>query len=358
MPDVFRLRDDLDSLPPYVPGARPPAGRKVYKLSSNENAFPPLPGVASAVADAAADLNRYPDMAATELCDALGEHVGVGEERIVVGNGSVAVLETLLLASCRPGDEVVFAWRSFEAYPIAVHVAGATAVPVPLTPQARHDLPAMAAAVTPDTRAVLLCSPNNPTGPAIRDAELRAFLAAVPPTVLVVLDEAYTDFVTAPEAAAGLTLLDEHPNLVLLRTFSKAYGLAGLRVGYAVARPSLVRGLRSASTPFGVNSLAQAAALAALRSPDEVREQCGHIITARDEITAALREHGWHVPDAQGNFYWLPLGDHTQSFAAEALSAGAVVRAFGDEGVRVSIGEDEGNAIVLELATQWRHRNP
>jgi len=354
MAPAFRFRADIDSLPVYVPGQRPPAGHSTYKLSSNENPFPPSAAVLAAVADAAADLNRYPDMYATELVGAIAAHLGTQPERVAVGNGSVAVLETILRAACRPGDEVVHAWRSFEAYPIAVQVAGATGVPVPLREDGSHDLAAMADAITDRTRVVLVCSPNNPTGTVVHDDEMRAFLARVPREVLVVVDEAYIEFVRDREAADGLALAAEFKNVLVLRTFSKAYGLAGLRVGYAVARPRLIRGLRSASTPFGVNALAQTAALAALREADAVAHRCERIVGERSRVLGELRAMGWTVPEAQGNFYWLELGRRTASFAREAASHGAIVRAFDGEGVRVSVGEIEGNNSVLRLAEEWQ----
>jgi histidinol-phosphate aminotransferase len=352
-----RLRPDIDALPAYVPGERPTVGMQVYKLSSNEIAFPPLPAIGAALVDAAADLNRYPDMSATQLTEALGARHGVGADRVTVGNGSVAVLQHILTAVCEPGDEVVMAWRSFEAYPIAVQVAGARAVMVPVDAEGRHDLPAMAAAVTDRTRVVLLCSPNNPTGPALTQTELRAFLTAVPASVMVVLDEAYIDFVTAPDPTDGPALLGEHKNLVVLRTFSKAYGLAGLRVGYALARRRLTAGFRAASTPFGVNTMGMAAALAALQAEDQVRERVAEVITERDRVAAALREQGWTIPDAQGNFVWLDLGRRATAFADHTKSRGVLVRAFAGDGVRVSIGEPEGNDLFLALAGDWASRS-
>ncbi|HLS73760.1 MAG TPA: histidinol-phosphate transaminase [Actinomycetaceae bacterium] len=354
MAPAFRFRADLESLPAYVPGQRPPAGMSAFKLSSNENPFPPSAAVISAVVDAAADLNRYPDMAAGQLVEALAGRLGVSPERLAVGNGSVAVLETVLTAACAPGDEVVYAWRSFEAYPIAVQVAGATGVPVPLTDDGRHDLTAMAAAITDRTRVVLVCSPNNPTGTVVRAPEMRDFLAKVPREVLVVLDEAYVEFVTDDDAADGLALAAEFKNVLLLRTFSKAYGLAGLRVGYAIARPRLIRGLRAAATPFGVNALGQAAAVAALREADEVATRCARIVTERERVVARLEELGQAVPRTEANFYWLDLGRRATSFAREAAASGAMVRAFDGEGVRVSIGEPEGNDAVLELVASWQ----
>ncbi len=356
MAPAFRFREDIHSLPAYVPGQRPPAGGSAYKLSSNENPFPPSPAVLSAVSDAAADLNRYPDMYATELVGAIAAHLGTEAERIAVGNGSVAVLETVLKAACGPGDEVVHAWRSFEAYPIAIQVAGATGVPVPLRADGSHDLTAMADAITERTRVVLVCTPNNPTGTVVHDDEMRAFLARVPREVLVVVDEAYVEFVRDGAATDGLALAAEFKNVLVLRTFSKAYGLAGLRVGYAVARPRLIRGLRAASTPFGVNALGQAAALAALRETDLVRDRCDRIVQERARVVAALRAAGWTVPETQGNFYWLAVGRHAAAFARESALSGAMVRAFDGEGVRVSVGENEGNDAVIDLARQWLGR--
>ncbi|WP_129339886.1 histidinol-phosphate transaminase [Cellulomonas endophytica] len=348
------LRRALSELPPYVPGARVPVGAAAFKLSSNENPFPPLPSVVAAVVDAAADLNRYPDMYATDLVEALAEHHGVRPDQVVAGCGSVAVLEHVLDAVCETGDEVVLPWRSFEAYPIAVRLAGAVPVPVPLAPGARLDLPAMAAAVTPRTRVVLVCTPNNPTGPAVHAAELDALLAAVPGDVLVVVDEAYVEFVRDPDAVDGLAVLAEHPNVVVLRTFSKAYGLAGLRVGYALARARLAAGVRAASTPFGVNALAQVAALASLRAGAEMRTRVEAVVAERARMLAGLREQGWDVPASEANFVWLPLGDGASAFAAAAGEAGVLVRPFAGDGVRVSVGEPEATDLLLGVTSRMR----
>jgi len=344
------LRRAFADLPAYVPGARAAVGAAAYKLSSNENPYPPLPSVLAAIADAAVDVNRYPDMYATELTEAIAHRLGVAPESVVAGTGSVAVLGHLLTAMCEAGDEVVLPWRSFEAYPIAVTLAHAQQVRVPVGPDGRLDLPAMAAAVTGRTRVVLVCTPNNPTGPAVRDAELREFLAAVPRDVLVVVDEAYVEFVRDPEAADGLALLAEHPNVVVLRTFSKAYGLAGLRVGYAVARPRLAAGIRTASTPFGVSHVAQLAALASLRVEGELLARVDTIVAERTRMLTGLRDQGWDVPDSQANFVWLPLGDRATTFAERCGQAGALVRPFAGDGVRISVGEREATDIFLEVA--------
>jgi histidinol-phosphate aminotransferase len=329
-------------------------GAAAFKLSSNENPFPPLPSVVAAIVDAAMDVNRYPDMYATELTRAVASRLGVAPETIVMGNGSVAVLAHVLAAVVDAGDEVLYPWRSFEAYPIAVSVAGGVGVPVPVADDGRLDLPAIAAAVTPRTRVVLVCTPNNPTGPAVHADELAALLDAVPRNVLVVLDEAYVEFVRDPLAADGLAMFAAHPNVVVLRTFSKAYGLAGLRVGFAVARPRLAGGIRAVSTPFGVSHVAQLAALASLAAADELLARVAAIVDERARMLAGLRAQGWSVPDSQANFVWLPLGDRAAAFAAAATRAGVVVRPFAGDGVRVSVGEREATDVLLEFTATFR----
>jgi histidinol-phosphate aminotransferase len=351
------LRPAVAALPAYVPGARVAPGAAAFKLSSNENPYPPLPSVVAAIADAAADVNRYPDMYATELVEALADGLGVSAAEVVVGNGSVAVLAHVLQTVVEPGDEVVYPWRSFEAYPIAVAVAGGTSVQVPLQTGAalgRLDLSAMAAAITERTRVVMVCTPNNPTGPAVHRDELDAFLAAVPSHVLVVLDEAYLEFVRDPQAPDGLAVYARHPNVVLLRTFSKAYGLAGLRVGYAVARPRLAAGIRAVSTPFGVSHVAQRAALASLGARDELLARVEHLVADRTRLVAGLRDQGWELPESQANFVWFDLGERTVQRAEEARAAGAVVRPFAGEGLRVSVGEPEATDLFLRVSATWR----
>ncbi len=347
------LRRAVADLPAYVPGARVPVGAAAYKLSSNENPFPPLPSVLAVIDDAAADVNRYPDMYATELTQALAAKLDVDPAAVVAGTGSVAVLGHVLSAVCGAGDEVVVPWRSFEAYPIAVAVVGAKGVQVPLTEDGRLDLPAMAKAVTKRTRAVLVCTPNNPTGPAVRADELEAFLDAVPSDVLVVLDEAYVEFVRDPRVPDGLAVLAEHRNVVLLRTFSKAYGLAGLRVGYAVARPRLAAGIRAVATPFGVSHVAQRAAVASLAVETELMMRVEAIVAERSRMLTGLRAQGWTVPDSEANFVWLPLGARSADFAADAAAAGVLVRPFAGDGVRVSVGETEATDLLLPVTAHW-----
>ncbi len=352
---AVRLRSAIAGLPAYTPG-RPAAtrpGLTAYKISSNENPYPPLPSVLDVVRDAAGAMNRYPDMAVTALTDALAARLGVPAARISTGPGSVGVLDQLVRATCDDGDEVVFAWRSFEAYPILTTLAGATPVMVPLAPGARHDLDAMADAVTDRTRLVLVCTPNNPTGTTVGAAELDRFLGRVPRDVLVVIDEAYLEFVTDEAAPDSMAVHTAHSNVVVLRTFSKAYGLAGLRVGYAVAHEPVAEALRKSALPFGVNSLAQVAAIASLEAADELEVRVKELVAERDRVVAALREQGWDVPDQQANFVWLDLGEDTQAFAAACEESGLTVRPYGSDGVRATVAEREANDRLVEVAGRF-----
>ncbi|CUR54852.1 putative phenylalanine aminotransferase [metagenome] len=350
-----RPRDTVLRIPTYVPGKPPTprAGVTTYKLSSNENPYPPLSGVLDAAVEAAGRMNRYPDMASTELYAALAARLDVPVADLSVATGSVGLIYQLVQAFCDPGDEVVYAWRSFEAYPIAVTAAGAASVQVPLLPTGEHDLDAMAAAVTDRTKVVLVCTPNNPTGPAVTQAALDAFLAGVPEHVVVVVDEAYLEFVRMADPVDGIATYRGRPNVVLTRTFSKAYGLAGFRVGYAVAPAPIAAALRAVSLPFGVSTVAQAAAIASLAAEGELLERVEALVGERDRVLRGLRDAGWEVPEAQGNFVWLGLGDGALDFAAAADAAGIVVRPFAGDGVRVSIGESEANSRLLELAASY-----
>jgi histidinol-phosphate aminotransferase len=345
----------VSRIPAYVAGKppKPRAGLTTYKLSSNENPYPPLPGVVEAAVRAAEQMNRYPDMGNTALYGALAGKLGVETERLALATGSVGLIYQLVQAFCEPGDEVVYAWRSFEAYPIAVTAAGARNVQVPAFADGRHDLDAMIAAITDRTKVVLVCTPNNPTGPAVSQTELDAFLARVPSHVLVVVDEAYLEFVRMDDAVDGIATYRRHDNVVLTRTFSKAYGLAGFRVGYAVAPAPIAAALRAVSLPFGVSTIAQAAAIASLERRDELLERVDALVAERDRVVAGLRDVGWDVPDAQGNFVWFGLGERTGDFASAADEAGIVVRPFAGEGARVSIGEPEANDRLVSVAAAF-----
>jgi histidinol-phosphate aminotransferase len=346
------IRADLANLPAYVPGRTVPGA---IKLASNEVPYGPLPGVVEAVSQAAAGIDRYPDMGVVALRDRLASRLGVDAERIVTGCGSVALAEHIVKATCLDSsDEVVYSWRSFEAYPIITAGVGATSRQVPNRPDHGHDLTAMAAAVGPATRAIFVCNPNNPTGTAIRQAELDEFVDAVPPSVLIVLDEAYREFVTDESVPDGLARYGDRANVIVLRTLSKAWGMAGLRVGYLVGAPEVAEGIRKVLTPFSTSALAQAAALAALAAEPEMLRRAALVIDERDRLLSAVRKLIPDVPESQANFVWLPLGDRSAGFAANCEKHRVVVRAFQGFGVRVTVGTPLENDAFLAAAEQSR----
>ncbi|MCC9197244.1 histidinol-phosphate transaminase [Arthrobacter sp. zg-Y820] len=355
----IRPRSVMGALPRYTAG-KPPAvidGLESYKLSSNENPFPPLPVVLEAISGRQ-DINRYPDPLSTALRTELASFLDVPADDIVTGGGSLGALNQLLASFAGQDengvqDQVIYPWRSFEAYPISVGLSGAESVQVPLREDGTHDLEAMAAAVTPRTRVVLLCTPNNPTGPALTARQVEDFLSKVPSDVIVVIDEAYEDFVRDPEAVNGIDMYRRHPNVVVLRTFSKGAGLAGLRVGYSVSHPPITQYLRVAAVPFAVSQLAETAAVTSLRHHGELVERIQELVKERARVVNGLRALGWRIPDAQGNFVWLALGDNTPEFAALAEQRAIAVRAFGTEGVRVTVGEEEANTRFLDLCATY-----
>ncbi|NUT52774.1 MAG: histidinol-phosphate transaminase [Saccharothrix sp.] len=352
---TVRTRADLVSLPGYVPGRTIPGA---IKLASNEVSAGPLPSVVRAIADAATAVNRYPDNAATDLVARLGDKLGVPDEHVAVGCGSVTLCQSLVQATCTEADEVVFAWRSFEAYPVVTAVVGAGQTRVPLTAGHGLDLDAMADAITPRTRLVFVCNPNNPTGTALRRAEIERFVERVPSDVLVVLDEAYMEFVDDPEVPDGVELAKAYwaagrDNVAVLRTFSKAYGLAGLRVGYAVGSPAVAETLSKVYVPFSVNALALVAAMASLDAEAELMVRCRAIVAERARVRGALLAAGYEVPESQANFVWLPLGERTAAFNEHCLEHKVVVRAFVGDGARVTIGEPEENEAFLAAARSF-----
>lgn len=342
------LRPEIAELPPYRQGR--PAAAEAFKLSSNENPNPTHPAILAAIGES--NLNRYPDAAATVLRARLAERAGVSVDEVHVGAGSVSILAQLIQAAAGPGDEVVYAWRSFEAYPGLVTVAGATSVQAPNLPDGSHDLDGMAAAVTDRTRVVILCTPNNPTSTLITTAQFTAFMAKVPPTVLVILDEAYFEFVTDPHSVNGLDEFQNHSNLVVLRTFSKAFGLAGLRVGWAVGASYILDAARSAAIPLSVTEPAQRAALAALDVEAELLSDVDELVERRTRVVEGLSAAGLPVPEPHGNFVWIAAGDEAAAVAAVLEDGGVVGRPFPGSGVRVSIGEEESVERLLASAAR------
>ncbi|WP_101929539.1 histidinol-phosphate transaminase [Varibaculum cambriense] len=338
-----RLRQVLSDLPAYVAG-KGDAG-KVVKLSSNELPFPPAKPIIEAGEQALSSINRYPDAIGSALAAKLGAHYRLNPEQVVVGPGSIQVLANALSAVAQAGNNVVYAWRSFEAYPILVGITGASSRQIPLNSHGGHDLDAILSAVDENTAAVILCSPNNPTGTSLTGTQVRDFLAALPTQVLAVLDEAYFEFDTSPGHVDGATLLADFPNLLVLRTFSKAYGLAGLRCGYGLTSPYLAEAIRKVATPFGLSGVAEACALAALADNAAMLSQVSQICKERERVLSELRNLGWTIPQAGGNFIWFgaPVGAQIQ---AAALSQGVQTRGF-VEGVRVTIGSRAENDQFL-----------
>jgi histidinol-phosphate aminotransferase len=348
-----RFRSVLDGFPAYKPGRTPVSGSgKTHKLSSNESPYGPLPSVVEVIAEAARSVNRYPDNGATALIDAIARRFGVPADHVAVGCGSVGVAQQLFEAVGEPGTEVIYAWRSFEAYPGLADLAATHSVRVPLREHA-HDLPAMAAAITPRTRMIFVCNPNNPTGTAVRADELTAFLDQVPDDCLVVLDEAYHEYLRDAAVPDGIDLYRDRPNVAVLRTFSKAYGLAGLRVGFLIAHPPVAAAVRRTMLTFSVNHIAQVAAIASLAAEDELMQRVELTVKERIRVRDELIAGGWTVPPTEANFVWLPLGERTVEFAAACEQAGIAVRPFAGEGARVSIGDPEANDAFLEVARGW-----
>ena len=346
-----RLRPEIDSLPAYKAGQMPAPRTDIetFKISSNETPFEPPEAVRRAIEQAAATVHRYPDPFSRRLTGALARRFDVAQEQIALGTGSVAVVGQLIWAAAGPGDSVVYPWRSFEAYPIWVQMTGARSVQVPLLADERHDLPSMLEAIDDSTRIVFVCNPNNPTGEAVRRDELTEFIDAVPSDVIVVLDEAYREFISDTDVPDGLDFFHERNNVVVMRTFSKAYGLAGLRVGFAIAPEPIAEGMRKTALPFGVSSIAEDAALAALECEDELFERVRHLSQERDRVWQALADQGWDIHPSHANFVWLRLGERTQEFAQACDAAGITIRAFPDEGVRISVAEKEANDRVIDV---------
>jgi histidinol-phosphate aminotransferase len=347
-----RLRPELADLPAYTPGK---TVQGAIKIASNETVHGPLPSVRAAVEKAMDNVNRYPDNGYVELKDRLAKYLDNGAfapEQIAVGCGSVSLCQQLIQITSTVGDEVLYGWRSFEIYPLQTRTAGATPVQVALTDHT-YDLDAMLAAVTDRTRLIFVCNPNNPTSTVVDPDALARFVEAVPSNILIALDEAYVEYITDDMLPDSFGLVRSHSNVVVLRTFSKAYGLAGLRVGYAVADPDIITALGKVYVPFSATSISQAAAIASLDAGDELLARTDAVVAERARVTTALREAGYTVPPSQANFVWLPLPGHAQQFATDSANSRVIVRPYGDDGVRVTVAAPHENDAFLEFATRW-----
>ncbi|OEV14143.1 histidinol-phosphate transaminase [Streptomyces nanshensis] len=325
----------------------------VHQLSLNETCFPPTPGVLRAVQDATADAHRTNDALSTALTGRIAERLGVPAGDVLVGPGSAALLQQLFSALTGPDSDTVHAWPSWEAYPMLAANAGSTTVRVPLREDDCHDLDAMADAVTDRTRMVLLCHPNNPTGTALRHTDVERFLDRLPEHVTVVIDEAYRDFVRDEAAAEGVTLYRDDERVCVVRTFSKSYGLLGLRVGYLVGHERTLGRLRGLQPFFRVSSTAQAAAQAALAEEGEFRRRCEVIAEERERLREKLEEQGWRVTPSEANFLWLPLTRGVEEFTQSCADHGVLVCGKPGEGIRVTVGDREANDAVAELAGKF-----
>jgi histidinol-phosphate aminotransferase len=357
MPIEFSER--IRRLPSYpAAGGYADAAPRV-RLASNESPWPPLPAVQEAIQRTLSSLNRYPDPTSGALRQRLSERYGVPAEQITVGNGSCDILLAAGEALLEPGAELVYAWPSFSIYPHLSAASGARAVTVALDERDRHDLPAMLREITVATRLVIVCNPNNPTSTALPLAEIANFLADVPPRVCVALDEAYCEFNLLEDPDASVELLSEHPNLMLLRTFSKVYGLCGLRVGFALCgSPELPRALDQVRQPFFCNAVAQAAATEALNHQDVVTDRVTRTIAERIAMDERLRALGLDPADSQANFCWFGLGEERNEAEVMGglLERGVLVRGGGALGragaLRVTYGTPEENAIFLDALAE------
>jgi histidinol-phosphate aminotransferase len=340
---VIEFNRRIEEIPVYPAASTYAFEGELVKLASNETPYPPHPQVLEAVEAQLRTLNRYPDPEKSLLRKRISERTGVPADRIAIGNGSVDLLLAAAESMLEPGAEIVYAWPSFSMYPQMAAQTGATAITVALNDAGEHDLEAMAKEVTAATRLVLVCNPNNPSATALPPATLDAWVAELPRHVAVVLDEAYVEFSALQDPDDSLDLLDRHPNLVLLRTFSKVYGLCGLRAGYALCPESFRLAVDRVRQPFSVNALAQAAAVEALNHQDEVERRVEQNVIERVHVESELTDRGLETTDSQANFSWVSLGDRDEDEVVDGLARqGVIVRAgsaLGERGrLRVTYG--------------------
>jgi len=356
---ALEFSERIRRIPVYPAAESYGDGRDLVRLASNESPYPPLPAVRDAIAGALDGLNRYPDPTSTALRRRLSERYGVPQSQIAIGNGSCDILLAASEALLEPGAEIVYAWPSFSVYPHLSAASGATAVTVPLDDEERHDLPAMLREITVATRLVIVCNPNNPTSTAVPLSAIASFLDEVPDYVWVFIDEAYCEFNVLDDPEASIELLTRHPNIALLRTFSKVYGLCGLRVGFALCgSQALVRALDQVRQPFFCNALAQAAATEALSHQDAVEDRVTRTIAERISVDERLRALGLAPADSQANFCWFSLPDDVEEadVVRGLAERGVLVRAgsaLGKDGaLRVTYGTSEENIRFLDALAE------
>jgi len=353
----LEFNDRVSAIPVYPAASTYAFDGELVKLASNETPFSPHPQVLEAVEAQLRTLNRYPDPAKATLRRRLSERTGVAPERIAVGNGSCELLLAGAEAMLEPGAEVVYAWPSFSIYPHLAAMTGARAIEVPLNDAQEHDLDAIAREITAATRMVIVCNPNNPTATALPPAQIDEFVAAIPRNVAVILDEAYIEFAMTQDPDDSLGLLKKHPNLILLRTFSKIYGLCGLRVGYALGSADFRVAVDRVRQPFSVNALAQAAATEALNHMDELERRVEQTAIERIHVESELEERGLATTDSHANFSWVSLGDRDEDEVVDGLAQQGVIvragRALGQGGwMRVTYGTRHENDRFLAALDQ------
>jgi histidinol-phosphate aminotransferase len=354
-----RVRPNVRDIQRYEPGEDHPGA---IKLSSNENPRPPHPKIVAAVVAALGESNRYPESGSPDLTRALAAHHGVTPDEVVVGNGSNELIDLLVRAFVAPHENVVYPVPSFIVYGLIPKVCGCTGTGVPCRDY-RLDLPAMRAAVDADTRIVFVCNPNNPTSTYVNANEVSAFLAGVPDDVLVVMDEAYIDYVDAPDYPDSLQIRRTHENVVVLRTFSKFFAVAGVRVGYAIAHPIVVDAIHKVRQPFNVSRLAQAAGLGALACASELKAFAKETIAERARVRDAIVALGLVCPASQANFVFVDLGSSSLDLFAELSQRGVVVRRLGQFGsarntYRITIGTPAENDRLIEALRAVFHHRP
>lgn len=348
---TVRPRPVVAELPRY---SRAAGLNKVrWRASSNESTVPPSPRVQQAISEAATHAHLYPTLQGDLLIADLSARLDVAPEQIVVGGGSLALLQHTLAAYTGAGTQVVHAWRSYEAYPILIGVVGAAPVAVELDATHTHDVDAMLAAITWATQAIIVCNPNNPTGTELPRSEIERLITSVPANVLVLLDEAYQEFATVD--VDGLSLVRQYPNVVVFRTFSKAYGLAGLRAGYMIAHPEVADNVRAAAPPFGLSLLAEAGARAAWADTTHTDRIVNVVCEGREYLRAEAAKRGLQTPVSGANFVWFPVGSRAAELQDACVAQGVSVRAFDGEGVRVTVGDRDAEDAVLAAidSLQW-----